>query len=254
MIESTGTRVDPHVKILDSEVVRRAKAEDIDMLVYAPHFTNIETIRHRAEFHSDDELLVVPAREYFTGTWNERRHVLAIDPEEPIPDFISLEDTMAELERQDPAILAPHPEFLSVSLSREDILEYSDQIHAVEAYCPKHWGYHNERAEEIAEGAGLSRYGSSYAHLYFTLGEVFVEFEEDLETVEDLSDAIKRGAPRKIVHEDGLLHQAKCKVEFFHLTWENTYDKFMRVVVKGTEETNPFYPVYDERFHEMSAY
>ena len=43
-----GTRVDLHVKILDETVVDRAKARDLDVLVYAPHFEHIEAIRERA--------------------------------------------------------------------------------------------------------------------------------------------------------------------------------------------------------------
>ncbi|PSP27587.1 metal-dependent phosphoesterase, partial [Halobacteriales archaeon QH_2_65_14] len=38
MVAQAVTRVDPHVKILDDEVVRRAKRAGLDVLVYAPHF------------------------------------------------------------------------------------------------------------------------------------------------------------------------------------------------------------------------
>ncbi|PHQ46649.1 metal-dependent phosphoesterase, partial [Halorubrum sp. C3] len=37
------TRVDAHVKVLDDEVVARAKDRGIDALVYAPHFTRLPT-------------------------------------------------------------------------------------------------------------------------------------------------------------------------------------------------------------------
>ena len=87
-----GTSVDPHVKVLGERVVARAKARGIDVLVYAPHFQHIDTIRERAARFTDDDLLVVPAREYFTGTWSNRKHVLAVDPDSPVPDFLSLAD------------------------------------------------------------------------------------------------------------------------------------------------------------------
>jgi predicted metal-dependent phosphoesterase TrpH len=41
-------RIDPHVKVLDDRVVRRAKARGIDAVVYAPHFTRLPEIRDRA--------------------------------------------------------------------------------------------------------------------------------------------------------------------------------------------------------------
>lgn len=254
MTYETGTRVDLHVKILDEEVVRRAKDAGLDILVYAPHFTHISTARERAERYTDDDLLVVPARECFTGRWNDRQHVLAIDPDKPIPDFVTLADTMDELRRQDATVLAPHPGFLTMSLEREDVLEYRDLIDAVEVYCPKHWSWHNRRARSIAADADLPTYASSYAHLRPTIGEVWVEFEESIENATQLRAAIDRGAPRELHHETGVGHELNRKVEFFHLTWENTWEKFKRVALEDIEQTNPFNPIYEGRFDDVSAY
>lgn len=250
----SGTRVDLHVKILDEEVVRRAKAAGVDVLVYAPHFTHISTARERAARFSDDDLLVVPAREYFVGKWNRRRHVLAIDPDEPIPDFITLEATMAELDRQDATVLAPHPEFLTMSLSGADVTEYRDQIDAVEVYCPKFFSWHTRRAKEIARDTELPTYVSSYAHLRPTIGSVYVDFEASIDTADELRDAIERDAPRSMHRHSGLAHQLNAKAEFVHLGWENTWEKFERVALAGQEETNPFGPGYDDRFAELTAY
>ncbi|MFW6320736.1 MAG: PHP domain-containing protein, partial [Halohasta sp.] len=55
-----------HTKILTDAVVDRAKRRGLDVLVYAPHFTRLPEIRRRAARYSDDDLLVVPAREIFT--------------------------------------------------------------------------------------------------------------------------------------------------------------------------------------------
>ena len=96
----TETRVDPHVKVLDADVAARAKARGIDVLVYAPHFTRLPTIRERAEAFTDDDLLVVPAREVFTGPWQERRHVLALGLDDPVPDFITLDGAFAAFDAQ----------------------------------------------------------------------------------------------------------------------------------------------------------
>jgi len=254
MSESGVTRVDLHVKIVDDGVARRAKARGIDVLVYAPHFTHISTARERAARYTDDDLLVVPAREYFTGPWDERRHVLAIDPDDPVPDFVGFDDTMSELERMDAAVLAPHPEFLTLSMSREDVRTYRDVIDAVEVYNPKHWSWHNRRAREIADDVDLPTYVSSYAHLTPTIGEAWVEFDEEIETADDLTDAIKRGVQPRAFRQQGLVHELKCKVEFFHLGWENTWKKFERVVLQGTEPTNPTHPDYDGKFADKSSY
>jgi predicted metal-dependent phosphoesterase TrpH len=248
------TRVDLHVKIISDRVVDRAKAAGLDVLVYAPHFEHLSTIRERAAQFSDEELLVVPAREYFTGPWNDRKHVLAIDPDEPIPDFVPLAETMAELQGHDAAVLAPHPEFLTLSLSREDIATHADLLAAVEVYNPKHWPRDNRRARSIARESGLGTYISSYAHVPQTVGEAWVEFETDVASAGDLVDALDRGAPSRMYRRHGLVHELKCRAEFFHLAWENTWKKFERVVLADLEPTNPDHPDYDDRFADLSSY
>ncbi|PSP32705.1 metal-dependent phosphoesterase [Halobacteriales archaeon QH_10_67_22] len=249
-----STSVDLHVKVLGDRVVRRAKAAGLDVLVYAPHFEHLTRIRERAARFSDEELLVVPAREYFTGRWSSRKHVLAVDPEDPVPDFLPLDVTMAELRDQSTAVLAPHPEFLTLSMDRTDVGTYADRIDAVEVYNPKHWSRDNRRAREVARESGLPTFLSSYAHIAPTVGEAWVEFERPIETAEDLVDALRAGAPRRMYHRDGLDHLLKCRAEFFHLGWENTWKKFERVALSGMEPTHPAHPDYDDRFAELNAY
>jgi len=248
------TRVDLHVKVVDERVVERAKAAGLDVLVYAPHFQHLSTITERAEQFSDDELLVVPAREYFTGTWSNRKHVLAVDPDSPVPDFLPLADTMAELADQDAAVLAPHPGFLTLSVDHEDIVTYRDRIDAVEVYNPKHWPWDNRRAREIARDSGLPTYLSSYAHLHSTVGEAWVELEAAVDSATDLVATLRAGAPRRMFHRNGLGHALTCRAEFAHLGWENSWEKFKRVVCTGMEPTHPAGEGYDDRFAGMNAY
>jgi predicted metal-dependent phosphoesterase TrpH len=247
-------RVDAHVKVLDGRVVERAKERDLDALVYAPHFTRLPEIEARAERFSDDELLVVPGREVFTGDWRNRKHVLAVGLSEPIPDFISLEAAMAEFERQDAAVLAPHPAFATVSLEAHDLRAHGERIHAVEVYNPKHWSNHNDWARDLAREFGLPAFGSSYAHLRGTVGEVWTTFEERFETAEDLVAALKRGAPRRVYHRDGAGHRLRCAAEFGHLFYENSWKKLDRLFLSGTEPTHPHHIAYDGQFDDVSVY
>jgi predicted metal-dependent phosphoesterase TrpH len=254
MTDEDVTCVDLHVKILDEDVVQQAKDADLDVLVYAPHFTHLSTIRARAERFSDEELLVVPAREYFVGHWNSRRHVLAVDPEKPVPDFMPLDATMAELEGQETAVLAPHPEFLTMSLSREEVREYRHLIDAVEVYSPKATSAHNQRMQSIAAETGIAPYVSSYAHRRSTIGEVWVEYDRPIETADDLRDAIETDADCRLYRNDGLTHQVRCAIETLDLVRENTVAKFERVVLDGREATNPYSSGYDSRFADRCVY
>jgi predicted metal-dependent phosphoesterase TrpH len=247
-------RVDPHVKLLDERVATRAKRRGIDALVYAPHFTRLPDIESRAGRFSDDELVVVPARELFTGSWRDRKHVLAIGLSEPVPDYLDLAATMRELDRQDAAVLVPHPEFATVSLDAADLDRYADVVDALEVYNPKHWRGHNDRALELARETGLPAFGSSYAHLRGSVGEVWTAFEEPLGSPSAVVDAFRDGLPRRVFHRRGRAHALRRHAEFAHLGWENTWEKFERVVLKGREPTHPRHPAYGGRFEADAVY
>jgi len=253
-VSESGFAVDMHVKLLDERVAERAKRRGIDALVYAPHFRRLPEIREQARRYTDDELLVVPARELFTGNWRERRHVLALGLSEPIPDFITLEGAMAELDRQDAVVCAPHPEFFSVSLSEEDIRRYHDLIDAVEVYNPKHWKRHNRRAQDIATRLDIPGFGSSYAHLRGTVGEVWTRFHEPFSDEAELLAALSGRTPRQIVHRGGVRHRLRRGIEFSHLGWENSWGKVDRLLLSGTEPTHPSQIAYDGRFDDVAVY
>jgi len=243
-----------HVKVLDASVVRRAKRRGLDVLVYAPHFTRLPTIEKRARQFSDDDLTVVPARELFAGDWRKRRHVLALALDSPIPDFITLEGAMAELDRQDAVVLAPHPEFLTVSLHEVHLRRHRDVIDDVEVYNPKHLPRDNRRAADLATDLDLPGFTSSYAHLRRTVGEAWTEFDADVSDAADLHRALREGWDRRVLHRDGLDHLARCGLEFAHLGWENSWKKFDRVYLSGTEPTHPGHVAYGGEFDDVRVY
>ena len=248
------TRVDAHVKVLDDDVVARAKERGIDALVYAPHFTRLPTIRRRAAAHSDEDLTVLPAREVFTGDWGNRRHLLALGLSEPVPDYITFEGAMAEFERQDAAVLVPHPGFATVSLTEPEIAAHAARIDAVETYSTKLLPHQNARMRRIAEATERLGFGSSYAHLRGTVGEAWTEFDGTLNGVEDIVDAFRERRPRTVAHRGGLSHRLRGLAEFAHLGYENTWTKADRLFLSGAEPTLPTNVAYEGRFDDVSVY
>jgi predicted metal-dependent phosphoesterase TrpH len=243
-----------HVKVLDERVVSRAKARGLDVLVYAPHFTRLPDVRARAERFSDDELLVVPAREVFTGPWYDRRHLLAIGLSDPVPDFITLRGALAEFDRQDAAVLVPHPELLNVSCSAADVAGHADALDAVETYNAKCLPHQNRRGRAIARETGLPAFGSSYAHLRGTVGEVWTAFDDPIHSASDLVDALRDGVHRRVVRRRGPGHRLRGLAEFAHLGYENSWNKLDRLFFSGTEPTHPSNVAYLGRFDDVCAY
>jgi predicted metal-dependent phosphoesterase TrpH len=243
-----------HVKVLDESVVERAKRRDIDVLVYAPHFTRWPTVCERAATYSDDELLVVPARELFTGDWRSRRHVLALDLQRPVPDFLTLSGAMAELDRQDAVTLVPHPGFLTISLEREHIAQYRDQLEGVEVYNPKLLPWDTHRGQGLVAEFDLPPFISSYAHLRRTVGECWTTFEAEINSADDLHAALRDGVDRRLFHRGGGAHSRARALEFGHIAYENTWKKLDRVYLSGMEPTHPDHVAYDGDFDDDSVY
>lgn len=253
-VTTATTRVDMHVKTLDGRVVERAKARGLDVLVYAPHFERLPEIRKRAERHSDDELLVVPGREIFTGNWQNRRHLLAIGLSDPVPDFISFEGALSAIAEQGAALCVPHPTLLNVSLGRPEVRAYADHIDAVETYNAKSLPPVNSQAKRVAEEAGLPAFGSSYAHLRGTIGEAWTAFETGIEREIDLVEALVSGVGRRVAHRAGPSHRLRNLAEFAHLGYENSWGKINRLFLSGTEPTHPDHIAYGGRFDDVAVY
>ncbi len=248
------TRLDPHVKVLDDRVIARAKAAGLDAIVYAPHFQRVTTIQAAARTASDDALTVLPGRELFTGTWRNRRHLLAIGLDAPVPDFIPLEVALEECERQGASVLVPHPTFMTVSLTAAELRGCRDRIDAIEVYNPKFLPHHTRRARRLTDELELPQFGSTYAHLPGTVGHVWTDVEREVNTVEDLQAAISAGALGTVGRRTGASHLARRGLEFGHLFWENSWQKFDRVILEEMDETHPRHPAYADRFMDVALY
>nr|WP_259369969.1 PHP-associated domain-containing protein [Salinarchaeum sp. Harcht-Bsk1] len=247
------SRIDPHVKVLDESLVERATRRGLDVVVYAPHFTRLPEIERRARELSTEDLLVVPAREVFTGTYRNRKHVLALGLQEPVPDFISLDAAMAEFERQDATVLAPHPEYLTVGLTNADVRTYVEQIDAIEVYNPKYLPGDAGRSRSLAGEFDLPAFGSSYAHLGWTIGDVWTETNRTVDDADAVASAFAADGNR-VSRRSGVGPRLRSISEIGHLAWENTWKKIDRIGFPGMEATHPNDDAYGGRFDEAYVY
>ncbi|MFB6253791.1 MAG: PHP-associated domain-containing protein [Halobacteriaceae archaeon] len=247
------SRFDLHTKVLNTEIIERAKARGLDGLVYAPHFTRLSSIKREIEQYDVEDFCIIPGREVFTGNWRNRKHVLALGLEDPIPDFITLAGAMDEFQRQGAVVLVPHPDYFTVGLNEDDIQEYQSQIVGIETYNPKYWNRHQKRAQRLATTYNLPEFGSSYAHLSKTVGEVWTTFDTRISTEDELLDALTDTTTRTVSHRSGPHHELRCFLEFGHLLWENTWQKVDRVMLSGLEPTHPRHVAYEDRFESVAV-
>jgi hypothetical protein len=131
--------------------------------------------------------------------------------------------------------------------------QHADRIDAIETYNTKLLPHQNARAQRTAEATGCAGFGSSYAHLPGTVGEVWTKFERQIESATDLHAALCEGAPRTPERLRGPAHTGRRSLEFGHLFWENSWQKFERLFLSGTEPTHPGHVAYDGVFELETA-
>ena len=255
-VHDRPTRIDPHVKVCSEPIVDRAGDNGLDALVYAPHFTRFPEIETVAASLDSTRCRVLPGREVFTGDWRNRRHVLAIGLSDPVPDFITLDAAMEEFRRQDATVIVPHPEFYTVGMAESEIRTYLDVIDAIEVVNPKHRRRHDRRAKQLADELDLPAVGSSYAHLPWTVGDVWTELDRSPSEPSAILRAIgTRGdGDRRVCRRTGTGPRLRATAEFAHLGWENSWKKVDRVLLSGLEATHPDHPVYEGRFDDVAVY
>jgi hypothetical protein len=161
---------------------------------------------------------------------------------------------MDELARQNAVVLAPHPDFLTISLGREQVDRYRGLLDGVEVYNPKYLPRGSRRARALADEVDLPEFASSYAHLRGTVGEAWTAFEREVASAPDLHAALREGADRTVGCRRGPSHSLRRVLEFAHIGWENSWKKLDRIYLSGTEATHPTHVVYGSRFEGVRVY
>lgn len=237
-------RIDTHVKVLSPPIRERAIDRGVDGVVYAPHFTPWPAIVERARALATEDFVVVPAREIFAGSWRTRQHVLALDLEEPVPDFLPLEETMRRLATQDACVVVPHPSYLTMSMDRAAIDRYADQIDAIEILNGRFLPWHGPRARQIADHHDVPALAASYAHLPHTVATAWAELAPTDAAADAVVEAIRSGDIEGIGHHGRLVRGLSTTAELGHLVYENTVRKLRQSVQSEPVPTHPTAPLY----------
>ncbi|TRO49809.1 hypothetical protein E2P65_00545 [Candidatus Bathyarchaeota archaeon] len=168
-------------------ITRRIKDTGFQGYALADHDT-IEGLPEALEKKGD--LVVVPALEVTA----RGAHVLALDPNEPIPMGLSIAETIEKIHDQGATAILAHPYGLPRSWVSIDDTKNAN-LDAVEvansAQFP--YGYICSLNRKLAEELNLPVTGGSDAHIPDTIGRAYTIIDTPSTELRDIIDSIRKG-------------------------------------------------------------
>ncbi len=136
------------------------------------------------------ELVVVPGLEVSA----RGAHILALDPSEPVPPGLDIQETVELIHEHGATAVLAHPYGLPRSWVNMDEAKES-KFDAIEvansAQFP--YDYITRKNRELAERLGLPETGGSDSHIPETVGRAYTLVEAESRGVEDVVKAIREG-------------------------------------------------------------
>jgi len=170
-----------------TDVTRRLREQGLDGYAVTDHdtLTGIEP----AEADSDG-LIVLPGLEVTA----HGAHILALQPTEPIPQNLSIAETVDTIHRQGATAILAHPyglprSWVNIDRAREAALDAIEVANS--AQFP--YGIIKGLNERLANKLGLPRTGGSDSHVPETVGRAYTIVEAQGTDHESIVDAIRKG-------------------------------------------------------------
>jgi len=169
------------------DIVKGIKLKGLQGYALADH----DTISgHSEALGKKADLIFIPAMEISA----KNCHVLAYDPNEPIPRGLSLEETVDRIHEQGAIAVLAHPfgiprnwiSVRDVKATKLDAMEVANAAQVPYKYIMK-------LNRNLAESMGLPETGGSDSHLPSTIGRAFTIVDSPSTEVEDVIKSIREG-------------------------------------------------------------
>ena len=169
------------------DIVKGIKLKGLQGYALADH----DTINgHSEALGKKADLIFIPAMEISA----KNCHVLAYDPNEPIPRGLSLEETVDRIHEQGAIAVLAHPfgiprnwiSVRDVKATKLDAMEVANAAQVSYKYIMK-------LNRNLAESMGLPETGGSDSHLPSTIGRAFTIVDSPSTEVEDVIKSIREG-------------------------------------------------------------
>ncbi len=136
------------------------------------------------------ELVVVPGLEVSA----RGAHILALDPSEPVPPGLRIQETVDQILVQGATAVLAHPYGLPRSwVNLNDVKESGFDAIEVANSSQFPYGYITGKNRELAKMLGLPETGGSDSHIPETVGRAYTIVEAESRGVEDVVRAIREG-------------------------------------------------------------
>jgi len=140
---------------------------------------------------NNDNLIVIPGVEITA----RGAHILALQPTEPIPQGLSIAETVDAIHAQGATAILAHPyglprSWVSMRHTMDAKLDAVEVCNA--AQFP--YGYIRNLNEDLAKRLNLPQTGGSDSHIPETIGRAYTEVETESADPDAIIKAIKRGA------------------------------------------------------------
>jgi hypothetical protein len=188
-------RLDLHIHTVHSadgfntpkDITTRLKKQELDGYAVTDHDT-LSGIQGAVS--NNDNLIVIPGVEITA----RGAHILALQPTEPIPQNLSIAETVDTIHAQGATAILAHPyrvprSWVSMRHTRDAKLDAIEVCNA--AQFP--YGYIRNLNEDLARRLNLPQTGGSDSHIPETVGRAYTDVETESTDPDAIIKALKRG-------------------------------------------------------------
>jgi len=170
------------------DITRRLREQHLDGYAVTDHDT-LTGIQDATA--NNDNLIVIPGLEVTA----HRAHILALQPTDPIPQNLTLAETVDIIHTQGATAILAHPyglprSWISIGEAKNAKLDAVEVCNA--AQFP--YGYIRDLNQDLAKRLCLPQTGGSDSHIPETVGRAYTEVETETTEPDHIIKAIRRGA------------------------------------------------------------
>lgn len=177
---------DSGVEIRD--IMRRAKELRLGGIGIMDHNTT-RAVREMRNYEGRG-LLLVPGIEISSS----KGHILGLGLTTPVRADLSISETVERIRDAGGLPIAPHPYRRVTGIGERGVLEGGFRV--IETFNARTRPKRNRKATLLAEEHGMSVTGGSDAHTLEEIGKGYTKVPDEVETVDDLVEAIRKGRSR----------------------------------------------------------